>query len=92
MRDYPKHFNTKQDVLNMKKDNRTKIMLQILIDKYYGWNTIGLVEGSGLTDKTHKVIDQGEDTPELYQQEYGVMIGNGLDRLGITIEEAKSMI
>jgi len=98
MKGYPRHFNTKKDVemaLELQPD-RTKRWLQQALDGREGWHVTGHLdtEADGVTDDTHRVVDQGDEEtgPQWYQQEWGPLPGNALDRLGISVSEAEELI
>jgi len=59
MKGFPRHINTKQDVLNLIDDypEQTKSFLQSLVDSKMAWHPTGtLADGDdGTTDSTHKV-------------------------------------
>ena len=98
MKNYPKHLNTKQDVLNVMSIDKAKTekFLQNCIDNYYGWNSAEKLETKekGIEDDTHRVrtVELEEETVEFYQEEYGILKGNKLTRLGFSLEEAESLI
>ena len=98
MKGYPKHINTKEDVLNAKEidANRTRAFLQAAIDGRKGWFVVGplTAEADGITDDTHRVVDHGdpERGEDWYQEQWGPLPGNQLDRLGISVEEAEKII
>lgn len=97
MKGYPTHFATMHDInVAMEIDaDRTKARLQELIDGSRGWYVTGSLskESDGMTDDTHRVVDQGQDgKPDWYQEEYGALLGNELERIGLTIEEAEALV
>jgi len=97
MKGYPAHFATMHDVnVAMEMDaERTKVRLQELIDGSRGWYVTGSLskESDGVTDETHRVVDQGQDGEhDWYQQEFGVLPGNELARIGLTVEEAEALV
>ena len=59
MKGFPRHINTKQDVLNLIEEypEQTKSFLQSLVDSKMAWHPTGtLADGDdGTTDSTHKV-------------------------------------
>jgi hypothetical protein len=77
-------------------EERTKAFLRRAIDGRDGWVVTGRLnnKADGVTDDTHRVVDQSseESENEWYQEEYGPMPGNALDRLGISVEEAQGML
>lgn len=98
MKGYPKHFNTRKDVENALEIDaeRTREHLQRALDSRDGWVVTGKLdaEADGVTDDTHRVVDQGDEErgSEWYQQEWKPIPGNSLDRLGITVDEAQKMV
>ena len=97
MRGYPKHLNTKQDVLNAMHVNeaRTKAWLQSAIDFREGWVTTKAIESvsEGVEDSTHRVRTiVEEDMTTIYQEQWGPIPGNALDRVGMTVAEAKKLL
>lgn len=98
MKGYPKHINTKKDVLNAKEidPQRTDAFLRAAIDGRDGWHVTGplSVEADGVTDDTHRVVDHGDPDrgEDWYQEEWGPLPGNILDRLSLTVSEAETII
>lgn len=98
MRGYPKHIATRADLMvAMKIDPaRTRSLLQRALDGREGWITTGPLkkQAAGTVDDTHRVIDQGNplDGEQWYQQEWGVLPGNLIDRLGISVADAQAII
>lgn len=98
MKGYPKHINTKQDVYTALEiePGRTKALLQSAIDGREGWYVTASLESEsdGTTDSTHRVVDKSdnENTAEWYQEEWGPLPGNLLDRVGMSVSEAESII
>jgi hypothetical protein len=98
MRGFPKHINTKEDVytaLDIDSD-RTKVLLQAAIDGREGWHVTASLEseGDGSTDSTHRVVDKSdeESVADWYQEEWGPLPGNMLDRIGMSVSEAEGII
>lgn len=98
MKGYPKHINTKEDIYNaMEIDaQRTKLLLRTAIDSREGWHVTAHLdsEAEGVTDDTHRVVDKSdeESTADWYQEEWGPLPGNLLDRIGMTVAEAEELI
>lgn len=98
MKGYPKHINTKEDVLNVKEIEpaRTKIFLQSAIDGREGWYVTAHLssEEDGLIDDTHRVVDKSDEegAADWYQEEWGPLPGNLLDRIGLSVAEAEEII
>lgn len=97
MRGFPKVINSRQDVENLIANpdyqQETLAYLQVLLDERYGWVMQGrLADGeAGDTSAGHKVEvvrdPASGEVVERYQYAWGVMPGNGLERLGVTIAE-----
>ena len=97
MRKFPKHINSKQDIINLLElyPIKTKAYLQNCINGYKGLSPICEYdkESDCITDDTHDFIKTEEDGIEKFiQREYKIIEGNDLDRLGITLEEAEAMV
>jgi len=98
MKGYPKHINTKKDVLEALEIDaeRTRAYLQAAIDGREGWHVTAHLdsEAEGVTDDTHRVVDKSdeESTADWYQEEWGPLPGNFLDRIGMTVAEAEELI
>jgi hypothetical protein len=97
MRGYPKHIATKKDLQVAMEINqeRTKAFVRRAIDGRDGWVVTGRLdnESDGITDDTHRVVDRSSEEGEndWYQEEWGPLPGNTLDRLGITVAEAEKL-
>jgi hypothetical protein len=97
MKGYPKHIATKMDLQVAMEINaeRTKSFIRRAIDGRNGWVVTGSLdnESDGVTDDTHRVIDHASEEGEhdWYQEEWGTLPGNTLDRLGITVAEAEKL-
>ncbi|MCF7913596.1 MAG: hypothetical protein K9L66_00360 [Spirochaetaceae bacterium] len=98
MRGYPKHINSKQDVINALEINaeKTKSLIRRAIENREGWVLAGKLESEadGINDATHRVVDKGsaEEGSEYYQEVWGIMPGNLLDRIGMTVAEEEELI
>ena len=98
MKGYPKHFNTVEDVLNSKKidPQRTKEVLRAVIDGREGWYVTAplSVEADGITNDVYRVINQGDEErgEDWYQQYWGSLPGNMLNRIGLSVDEAEKII
>ena len=96
MRGYPKHINTQADLKTamLVDANRTREMLKSWINEREGWYVTSPLESQadGVTDETHRVVDQGDETSEWYQQEWGALPNNMLDRIGLSKSEAEAML
>ena len=100
MKGFPRHINTKQDVLNLIDDypEQTKSYLQSLVDSKMAWHPTGtLADGdAGTTDSTHKVdgstdendVDTSRTQCELVEDPNGPIF-----RLGFaSVAEAEALI
>lgn len=98
MKGYPRHINTKDDLITAMEINpvRAKVWIQSAINHREGWYVTASLdaESDGVTDDTHRVVDQGNKDrgSDWYQQEWGPLPGNRLDRIGLTVEEAEAML
>ena len=97
MQNFPKFINTKADILNLIKifPEKTKTYLQNCIDGYKNFIPVAEYnnEEDCIKDDTHDyVATESEGIVKYIQREFKVVPGNDLDRLSITIEEAKSLI
>ena len=100
MQGFPKHLNTKKDYDNCLSEypNETKEQLQRLLRDRLAWVTTGVVEsGAGITDDTHKVIEQnvgaGDDAKtEKNQMEYIEDSNAEIFRLGFTVAEVEAIL
>jgi len=98
MKGYPKHIATQKDLQVAMEINaeRTKSFIRRAIDARTGWVVTGSLdnESDGVTDDTHRVLDQASEEGEhdWYQEEWGPIPGGTLDRLGLSVEEAEEII
>ena len=100
MKGFPKHINTKKDVMNCLKQwpAQTKAFLQRAIDNRYSWAVEGkLAEGeSGITDDIHKVVEitdmETDVVTERYQHVWQEDQQSTLFRLGFTVSEAEGLL
>ena len=97
MRKFPKHINTRQDIENLLVlfPDKTKAYLQGCIDGRENFVPIAHydTEAECISDETHDyVVSEGMDGVSYTQREYKVVPGNELDRLGISVEEAREYI
>jgi len=98
MKGYPPYLATAFDVnvaLGIDKP-RTQGILRKWIDAHEGWYSTEKLDSrdDGITDDTHRVVEEGGEDGEpveYYQQVYGPLPGNALERRGITLEKAKQM-
>ena len=91
---YPKHINTKDDLLyvlsEFPNDSRNKEFLQSLLADRFGWYAMELV-GDGITDATHKVVDATDMMPKT-QYELRENPTARIYQMGLTVEEVQGMI
>lgn len=100
MRNFPKYFNIKQDVINIIVEFpvETKTFLQRCIDERIGWITTKKLETGeeGIVDATHRIQELKDDitkeVTERYQEEYKEDPNCQLFRLGFTVAEAQNLI
>lgn len=97
MRNFPKNINTRQDVINLLSlyPEETKAYLKRCIDGYKNFIPVSEHENRDecIKDETHDYIETESNGAVKYiQREFKVVPGNDLDRLGITIEEAKQLL
>lgn len=97
MQGYPKTIATRQDVANaMEIDaERTKAFLSRAIEHRDGWHVTARLAGEhqGFTDDTHRVVNLGDEEDEQwYEETFGPLPGNTLDRIGITVAQAQALI
>ncbi len=100
MKSAPKHFNIKQDVINIIVEFpvETKTFLQRCIDERIGWITTKTLETGeeGIVDATHRIQELKDDitkeVTERYQEEYKEDPNCQLFRLGFTVAEAQNLI
>jgi len=98
MKGYPNHINTEEDVytaLEIDK-KRTQDLVQRILDTREGWYVTASLEseGDGITDETHRVVDKSDDesSSDWYQEEWGPLPGNTLERIGMSVTEAEEII
>ena len=99
MNGYPKHINSKEDILNLKADYpiETKKFLEGLIEASKDWIVVKELEDSevGIEDNTHKVVENKTDdvVTSRYQFEHKEDSNAYLFKLGFTsLQEVKDMI
>ena len=97
MQKFPKHINTKQDVLNLLElyPAKTKAFLQNCIDGYKNFVPVSEHNNKSdcITDDTHDYVTTEEEGVAKYiQREFKVIPGNDLARLGVSLEEAMAMV
>jgi len=97
MQGFPKTIATRQDAVNLlavpEYHDRIVVHLQALLDERYGWVVQGRLPDGEVGDASagHKIetlrdMESGE-VVERYQYVWGLLPGNGLERLGVTATE-----
>lgn len=99
MQGYPKHLNSRQDVLNLlampEHAERTRSDLARLLDSRFAWVAVSeLPEGkAGLEDDTHKVVaEEGDGRTIRIQMALVEDPRAQIFRIGLTVDEAEAMI
>ena len=99
MNGYPKHINSKEDILNLKADYpiETKKFLEGLIEASNDWIVVKELEDGevGIEDNTHKVVENKTDdvVTSRYQFEYMEDSNAYLFKLGFTsVDEVNNLI
>lgn len=96
MKGYPKHINSKQDVINLLVDypSETKVFLQGLLDSKENWFFVSDLENdNGINDDMHKVVENKKDDVITYAQyELREDINAYLFKLGFTVDEVRELI
>lgn len=99
MRGFPKKINTKQDVYNLKDQypDDVREYLQVALDHREGFVVTSKLDSraDGIEDDTHRIrteTDESGTENEWYQETWGILPGNTLDRIGMTVEEAERLI
>ena len=91
MRGFPKHFNSKQDVLNTLAlfPDETKAYCQTLLDNRKLWVQVEYTV-PGVEDETHHV--RTDEAGNVYQMEYRDDPNGDIQRLGFTVEELEGIV
>lgn len=98
MRGIPRHLNTKKDYLKIKagfSSLQWKPHFQELLDSKDEWLNMGVIaEGKGITDATHKVVENTsqDETIEKYQFEFKENPDARIFRLGFSANEVQGYI
>lgn len=91
---YPKTLNTKDDY-EFVKNNFPKDMwkddFQDLLDTRYDWFNEGEVSGEGVSDDTHKIVEDTEANKK-YQYVYKENMNCLMYQLGYTADEVESIL
>ena len=94
---FPKFLNTKEDYefvrANFPKE-QWESDFKALLNERYEWFNLGEIEGEGVTDDTHKVVEDKRDdeTVVRYQYEYKENENARIYRLGYTVEEVENIL
>ncbi len=94
---YPKFLNTKEDYefvrANFPKEE-WESDFKALLNERYEWFNLGEIEGEGVTDDAHKVVEDKQDdgTVVRYQYEYKENENARIYRLGYTVEEVENIL
>lgn len=91
MRGFPKHFNTKQDVLNALElyPDETRAYCQTLLDTRKLWVQVEYT-APGINDESHYV--RTDEAGNVYQMEYRDDPNGDIPRLGFTVEELEGIV
>ena len=91
MRGFPKHFNTKADVLNALAifPEQTKVYIQTLLDNRKLWVQVEYT-APGVNDETHYV--RTDEAGNVYQMEHLDDPNGEIFRLGFTVEELEAIV
>jgi hypothetical protein len=97
MRKFPKFINTKQDVYNLLQlyPEKMKAMLKTAIETHKDWVDVAFydTEAECIKDETHDWVEHEIDSKKYYvQKEFKPVPKNFLDRIGMSIEEAKGIV
>ena len=99
MNGYPKHINSKEDIMNIITDYpiETKKFLEGLVESSSDWLVQSELKDNevGIEDSTHKVVENKTDdiVTSRYQFEYREDSNAYLFKLGFTsLQEVKDMI
>lgn len=94
---YPKFLNTKEDYefvrVNFPRE-QWESDFKALLNERYEWFNLGEIEDEGVTDDTHKVVEdkRGDETVVRYQYEYKENENARIYRLGYTVEEVEGIL
>lgn len=96
MMGFSKWLNSKQDYLYV-KDNFPKQQwvdkFQSLLDERLAWFNLGEIADDGITDETHKVVENEIDGAFVkYQYELKENPGSTLYRIGFTVDEVNKIL
>lgn len=91
MKGFPKHFNTKTDVLNALQlfPEETKAFCQRLLDNRKLWVQVEYA-APGVNDETH--YTRTDEAGNTYQMEYRDDPNGDIPRLGFTVEELEAIV
>lgn len=94
MEGYPKHLNSKEDYEYARKNfpkEKWEKSFQSLLDTRFDWFNVGEAVGDGVTDATHKVLDD-EETGRKYQYVFKENPECMMNKIGYTEEEVKDIL
>jgi hypothetical protein len=97
MKGFPKHINSKKDLYNLKNlyPEQVKKWVQEHQDGREGWYTVRKVESKDAV-KTSETVRAREvktdDITETYEEQYGPIPGNAIDRFGLTDEDIAKLV
>lgn len=94
---YPKFLNTKEDYEYVRANfprEQWEPDFKALLNERYEWFNLGEIEDEGVTDDTHKVVEDKRDdeTVVRYQYEYKENENARIYRLGYTVEEVETIL
>ena len=91
MKGFPKHFNTKTDILNALQlfPEETKAFCQRLLDNRKLWVQVEYT-APGINDESHYV--RTDEAGNVYQMEYRDDPNGDIPRLGFTVEELEAIV
>lgn len=95
---YPKHLNSKADYLYLRENFPKEQWLpcfQALLDERLQWFNSGKINDEGVTDATHKVveqIDQQDNSVTKYQYVLREHESCKMNQLGFTVEEIQKIL
>lgn len=94
---YPKFLNTKEDYEYVRANfprEQWEPDFKALLNERYEWFNLGEIEDEGVTDDTHKVVEDKRDdeTVVRYQYEYKENENARIYRLGYTVEEVEAIL
>jgi hypothetical protein len=97
MKGFPKHINSKKDLFKLKPlyPEKIKKWMQDQLDNREGWYIVKQVESKDAV-KTSETVRAREvktdDITETYEEQYGPIPGNAIDRFGLTDEDIAKLV